>query len=344
MSGPFVYNPPAYVPSPYLVPYFNQAPPSPFIPPQFAPAPPSTGSSRRVRFEDDDDVPPLTSRPRSWHAPPMQVPSFATPPQTFVPLPQAGYLHPQAAFAPGHHRSRSFGGSTATPPMFTQPWYLCTPTMQPVMQPISPMPVSPMLLPAATPPPPPMQIHPYLNGASPRPDFVFDLSASTFRPMKIRHDGEAVPLAVADFDQPATHPPVYRMRITCDAIPQWPIDLEYSRSPRSVLLEIPSPSGGSMVPITLRDVLLAVYQHLQTQITHLDWARLSYSEEVAISRAYTRRCRAASNRAVMAEQAEASQGVKRIDYLLDRYMFKGLVRAGAAHEGFENVKLMVGPR
>jgi hypothetical protein len=47
---------------------------------------------------------------------------------------------------------------------------------------------------------------------------------------------------------------------------------------------------------------------------------------------------------VLAEEAEASKGVKKVDYLLDRFMFKGLVRAGRGDEGFENVKLMVGPR
>jgi hypothetical protein len=266
MSGPFVYNPPAYGPSPYLVPFANQVPASPFIPPQFQYSS-SSGTPRRVRF-DDEDVPPLVSRPRSWHAPVFH-PSVGTPPQAFVPLPQAGFLQATPVMVPGHHRSRSFGGATATPPAFTQPWYLCTPTMQPVMQPVSPMPLSPMMLPAVS--PPPMQIHPYLNGEAPRPDFVFDLSASAFSPVRIRSNGEPMPIAITELDQPATHPPVYRMHITCDSIPQWPIDLEYARSPRSVLLEIRSPGGETVVPITLRDVLASVHQHLQSQITHLEY-------------------------------------------------------------------------
>jgi hypothetical protein len=47
------------------------------------------------------------------------------------------------------------------------------------------------------------------------------------------------------------------------------------------------------------------------------------SEEIAIARAYTRRCRSIPSVA----QLEASQGVKRVDFLLDKFIFRGLIRA-----------------
>jgi hypothetical protein len=60
------------------------------------------------------------------------------------------------------------------------------------------------------------------------------------------------------------------------------------------------------------------------------------SEEIAIARAYTRRCRSIPS----VSQLEASQGVKRVDFLLDRFIFRGLIRA-PGEDGYDEWKLIV---
>jgi len=95
-------------------------------------------------------------------------------------------------------------------------------------------------------------------------------------------------------------------------------------------------SDGTVPPISLGDVLFAIHRALHTQITHLDWGRLTLSEEIAIARAYTRRCRSSPS----TSQLEASEGVKRIDFLLDRFMFRGLIRA-PGEDGYDEWKLIV---
>jgi len=179
-------------------------------------------------------------------------------------------------------------------------------------------------------------IHPLLNGEAPRPDFGFDLSSPTFRPVRYVGPGQTTVLSLEEMRETATHPAITQMRITCDVIPQWPIELVYS--PYDIHgdhLSLP-PVSGTVPPITLGDVLFAIHRVLQTQITHLDWGRLSVSEEIAIARAYTRRCRSVPSIA----QLEASQGVKRVDFLLDKFIFRGLVRDPNSH-GFNDWKLIV---
>ncbi|KAF7976650.1 hypothetical protein HWV62_5977 [Athelia sp. TMB] len=218
---------------------------------------------------------------------------------------------------PSHNRRHSWG-NTVQPP----PWSSFTPPTANI--PLNFAPRVPQFL-----------IHPFLNGESPRPDFGFDLSASAFRPVRFIN-GLPAELSMEELREPATHPPITHMRITCDAIPQWPIELEYHPYDASGQhLSLPS-AGGGVPPVSLGDVLFAIHSALHTQISHLDWGRLTISEETAIARAYTRRCRSAPS----IEQLEASQGVKRVDFLLDRFVFRGLVRA-PGDEGFNEWKLIV---
>jgi hypothetical protein len=126
------------------------------------------------------------------------------------------------------------------------------------------------------------------------------------------------------------------MRITCDFIRQWPIELEYTPyDMHGQYFSLPSVNG-TVPPITVGDVLYAIHRTLHQQITHLDWGRLTLSEEIAIARAYTRRCRSIPSVA----ELEASQGVKKVDFLLERYMFRGLVR-GYGEDDYDEWKLIV---
>jgi hypothetical protein len=178
-----------------------------------------------------------------------------------------------------------------------------------------------------------LHIHPWINGDAPSPEFVFDLSITNFSPCRVVGSEQLVPLSPADLQQPAFHPPVTNLRITCDMAPSWPIDLI-------------CPIGMGMMPppITLGDILVAIHKKMHQQITHDDWDRLSHSEEALISRAFTRRCRRENMRAggryrTDHELPERQQGVKVVDFLQGRSLFRGLVRTT---DGY--VKMLVSER
>lgn len=348
MSGPFIFNPqppansPLPPPGPYLQPFMSQQNHSPFIPPasipfvghispfipniQLAPAPGTPGTPRRVHFGDSTQQ----ARPRSWHVP-DEAPFFWP-----VPAPPLTPTTLQPPATPSQQRRRSFGAH-GTP---TSPWANFAPTQPPAA---SPWAYTAPALPTYA------VLNPFLDGGAPRPDFVFDLSAPSFSPLLLYHQySPPAPLQPADLDQPATHPAVTSMRIVCDAIPEWPIELKFSASsPLGLGLNVALPGWQGAhaaahgntppVPITLRDVLEAVYRALHTQITHIDWARLSKSEEMAISRAYTRRCKDDP------DGREAGEGVKRVDFLLDKFMFRGLVPTSNS-AGFSEMKLITSGR
>ena len=289
MSGPYVYTPLAFEPTPYLGygPYTKR---SPFIPPATlfpsSPYPPSSpylgpNTPQGVHFDDTYwNAPPRPRRP-SWHG--------GIPPSPFLSTPST----------PRHDRRRSFGGGF-------RPWEPASPWANTSSH---------------------FQIHPVLNGEAPRTDFYFDLASPSFTPLRSVGPGQSTVLSADELHEPATYPSITRMRITHDAIPQWPIDLEFHYDGYT--------SPASPPPITLGDVLYMIHFSLHRQITHQDWARLSLSEETAIARAYTRRCRSVPSSA----QVEASQGVKRIDYLLDKHAFRGLIRTHD-EDGFYHWRLI----
>lgn len=89
------------------------------------------------------------------------------------------------------------------------------------------------------------QIHPSLdrNGTHLKPKLMLNLRASDL--------AQSIALSnvpPADMDLPATQPPVRLMRIVCDAIPQWPLELVYD------------------IPITLGNVLQNIHEHMMTLI------------------------------------------------------------------------------
>lgn len=314
----FVYQ------TPYLWPY-QPSQISPFIPPSLLPPSPNAGSgTRRVRFEEDDQYLGARVRPPSWHgsAPVANPAPFPSPPLMYAPLPA---VMPVAGPSPGYGHHRRLSDSILPPP---QPW-MTVPTWIAYPHPQYRA-------------PPPSQFHPLLNGESGQEISLFlDLSLHSFTPIRTTRPGQTTGVALGqdELRQQATHPGVTRMTITCDLIPDWPVVLEPQRDPgyRSDYLSVPSTSSQSVQPITVADVLIAIHRMLQKQITHRDWVKLSHDESTAIAKAYTRRCRTFSS----AEKFEASQGVRRIDYLKDKYVFKGLSRC-RGEDGFEYVRLLVG--
>jgi hypothetical protein len=206
-----------------------------------------------------------------------------------------------------------------------------------------------MALAVPSPPEPKIQIHPYLDGKNVRPDFYFDISAPEFVPQRRYPNGTLATIPDAELDEPATYPGIKEMTITAEGVPQWPVVLKPTEAPSPIMglgLNVPSWVEGAsddVKPIALRDVLYAIWSVMQTQISHLDWGKLSTSEEHAVSRAYTRRCKTALQFGEEAAINEQNLGVKKVDFLLDKHMFRGLKPAKGS-EGFENMVMVLSAR
>ncbi|KAG6330284.1 hypothetical protein ID866_8805 [Astraeus odoratus] len=175
-------------------------------------------------------------------------------------------------------------------------------------------------------PAPRFEIHPFLNGEVLYPDFHFDLAGPKFSPMRLIGPGQFMIISAEELSLPATNPPITRMRITHPAIPQWPIDVK---------LQYDEYQMAYMPPITLGDVLYMIHTSMRWQISHRDWAKLSDSEKDAVARAYTRRFKSYPSGATF----EASQGVRRVDFLREKHIFKGLIRAND-EDGFFHWKMI----
>lgn len=325
MSSPYFFTPkvsaqpPELHPSPYLLQYHNPPRVSPYIPtvPLDLSAP--NTPNRPPRILDDDRFGSHEPRPRrpSWHA------GMAVPPAIGVPAGYGAYNAPFQNLGPMpeyNTRRRSFD-----PRLYQEP--------------SAPAYYNPMMPPVGYPYQSHTQIHPLLNGALRYVPIMFDLSSPSFNPLESVGSGRFQQIPPQILAQPATDPPTTRLEITCDLVPQWPIYLDYNAATAAVpggYLNVASPD---LMPITLGDVLYAVHTHFQTQIRRQEWDRLSEAESTAIARAYTRRYRAFPSM----EQLLASEGVRRVDYLLKTFMFAGLIRV-AGDDGFDNLKLIVTSR
>jgi hypothetical protein len=142
-------------------------------------------------------------------------------------------------------------------------------------------------------------------------------------------------LSSYDLEQPATHPQMTRVRILCDMIPQWPIDLQVLGTTLS-----PHRRRRAALPyLTLEDIMQAVHASLHRKISHQEWGRLSKSQETEVARAYTRRYKNAGSE--WSERQQQSEGVKRVDFLLKTTWFKGFTWLDSEN-GVERLKLLVG--
>ncbi|KAF5367086.1 hypothetical protein D9758_003973 [Tetrapyrgos nigripes] len=345
MSQPYVYSPPpAYLASGYVNPHVSpQA--SPFIPsaslygspysgnsplpppsPQLGPAIPfpavpfpGTPNFDYQPVYTDGDV----FRPRlpSWHGPPPSSP--------FFPPPSSALLTPDPnPYFPHHSRRRSFGGTTPTSPYLG----LGVPEDDPWGPQIYGSPLTPSQF----------ELHPWLNAQTFSGQLLLDLSAHDFNPLQVVSPPpmtQTVPVPYEYILMPATRPPINRLRIVCDLIPQWPMDVVYN--PQNVNPASPgvipigsgglgSPYGSPSVlghqphpPITVADILYTIHKSLHTRISQLDWAKLTLAEETAVAKVFTKRCKAVGS--LEAVERERAEGVKRIDFLLGKVWFKGLV-------------------
>ncbi|KAF8636978.1 hypothetical protein AX17_003125 [Amanita inopinata Kibby_2008] len=322
MTGPHIFSSNnAYQQTPYTN-YYHTPQISPFLPPLEVnnyPPSPYRGSSPLPGSSNTDLSPNTVQFPGSYEP-------FTTP----------QWQLPYRPRAPSYH------GPPAQPPMspFIPPSPLQWPRQQKLSNPMYPNIVPSVVYPASpwSPAistyaelPPTFSVHPYLNGEVSRGDIIFNLAAQYFSPSRLVAHNQAMPFVEGDLVQAATHPPVYRLRIVCNEIPEWPIVLEYDpenyREQTGAMLSYPP-------PITVGDVLSAIHRTLHERISHVDWAKLDHKRQYKISQAYTARC---TNAPTM-EQLLKNDGVKKVDYLLDKVWFRGLVRTG---EGPEVLRLVV---
>jgi len=325
MSGPYVYNPhPSYsnyIPSGYVNANYQTPQHSPFIP--SATLYPSSPYSNPTSVAGSPQIPALSlAPPGSPNTVPFPYEPAWDPNVYNVPLRQrrpsyhGDFIPPTSPFITetyqlepdpySRDRRRSFGGG------YYQPGWSPSAFTTPIAPPTSPS---------------GFMLHPWLNADVWREEFALDLAARDFRPLQINGAGQARPCPPEYLSQPATHPPITRLRIVSDLLPDWPIDIAYtpyyvggsSTTPAVWTPGFGVDTTGTQPPITFSDVLIAIHRNLHTRITHSDFNRLSLAQERAVTKAYTKRCRAAGS----FETAERAQGVKRVDYLLDRRWFRG---------------------
>ncbi|KAJ3562079.1 hypothetical protein NP233_g9798 [Leucocoprinus birnbaumii] len=132
-------------------------------------------------------------------------------------------------------------------------------------------------------------------------DYFFNLAAPKFLPMRFVSDRLEY-VQVEDLRKPATDPPIYRLQIICNLIPQWPIVFQ----PNADRL----PQDHKLSPITVGDILVKLYHCMHLPIQKSEWDVVPEEYQSFITEAYARRCRLSGK----AEAEERRKGVKRIDF------------------------------
>ncbi|KAJ7161904.1 hypothetical protein C8R43DRAFT_991722 [Mycena crocata] len=239
---------------------------------------------------------PARKRTKSWHGPALSPRSPSSEPKSpaFLDTPSS----PRVTH--GLKKSRSFGNTAA-------PGWVISPSLPP-------------------------QIHPWLNGNAPSNIFYFDLAPTAFLPLRLAtaNPPQSTLVSTLEMREPAFHPARTALRIIHPKLPFWPVDIALPSSHR----QKHSP------PIALGDILVALHRALHTRITAADWAMLSAEDAARVNKAFSRRCRAEAvrSRVPMAqlrdrEVAVRNDGVKRVDFLMGKTVFKGLMRAPGDPDG-----------
>ncbi|KAF8633150.1 hypothetical protein AX17_004651 [Amanita inopinata Kibby_2008] len=110
------------------------------------------------------------------------------------------------------------------------------------------------------------------------------------------------PLSVEDLDMTATVPSVSTLHVTCDVLPfNWPI------------------IARNIAGVTVRDVLFAIYECLQRQMSIHEWNSLSPKQRNRINLVFDARWRLSSSPSMA-----RSFGLLRVDCLLRHALFGGL--------------------
>ncbi|KAK0215599.1 hypothetical protein IW262DRAFT_1277392 [Armillaria fumosa] len=154
-----------------------------------------------------------------------------------------------------------------------------------------------------------LQINPWLTTYAQAGYLHFDLSMAAFNPIRVDNMNIRTQLGQNELSGPATHPHIHRMTIVCDAMPYWPIFI-----------------GDGSRGLSLGEVLQGIYRSMMWRVSRSEWERFPEGDRTAIAKAFARRCRALGNSQL--ENVERQDGVKRVDLLLGKTMFRGLAVEG----------------
>lgn len=306
--------------TPYIWPYYHPQQ-HPYF--QFPPVAADSGSGHRPS--------------RSWQGSPQTSPPVLP---TFLPVvpaapPVATPVYQPTLLHPGYSRSRRHSFDTAYVPV--QPVVAAAPATAP--WPTVPGPYytySPSYAYTAMELPRP-QLHNLLNGEIIAQHLYINFAEAELVFKKRTGSGfhGLTTLGGYDLEQPATNPQMTRVRIVCDPIPQWPVDLQVLGTTLT-----PHRRRRSALPyLTLEDVVYAVHASLHRKISHEEWGRLTVSQETEVARAYTRRFKSSSSE--WASRQQQAEGVKRVDFLLKNTWFKGFTWL-EPENGVERLKLLLG--
>ena len=150
----------------------------------------------------------------------------------------------------------------------------------------------------------PTQIHPALGFShTPHLSYNVSLPPTTVTP----HLPSLSPTVLAES---ATNPPLPTLTIVHPYLP-WPITITPS-------------SGKPGAFITVSDVLRGIYHSLRLNVTPAEFKNLPSTEaQHRVNEAYRRRYKRITDARVYAE--EKGKGLKRVDFLVDKHRFMGLV-------------------
>jgi len=131
------------------------------------------------------------------------------------------------------------------------------------------------------------------------------------------------PPASGDFTRFVCEPPVRLMRIYHSRMP-WYVD---------------ATAGANPVGVTFADLFNAIHQTLQMQIVDADFYNdeLDDDERKRITDAYRKRCAASG------DPGEAAMGIRRVDFLMGRVVFEGLVKGKEGLWEMKTAKPVAGP-
>jgi len=123
---------------------------------------------------------------------------------------------------------------------------------------------------------------------------------------------QPAPLSEAHLDAPITSPPTTQIKVISKAFP-WEVDVE---------------SAADDLPVTVGDLINAVHECLQKHISGSEWWIVTDQQREKVSAQYVKNCDRSSagnpRRFEVEKPREKSEGLRRVDWLLDNIVMMGL--------------------
>lgn len=124
-------------------------------------------------------------------------------------------------------------------------------------------------------------------------------------------------LSEQHIDAPLTNPPTTKLRVISKAFP-WEIEVE---------------SQDETLPVTVGDLITTVHETMQKLISSSEWWIVTDSVREKVSAAYVKNCDRSSagnpRRYEVEKPREKTEGLRRVDWLLDNVVMNGLERDDA---------------